>query len=135
MHNPLLKKILRIAWVVIVLSVPAVIIYRYFTKIFKCPSCYLYSDAGDGLKNYYTLAYYVDHDNGWHFSGMNYPYGENIIYTDNQPILALTLRWIDRNLFDMAPHVIGTLNMLLLVSIYLAVIVSYLLLRRWGVGK
>ena len=135
MEKFLFNKSFRFAWPVFVLMVPALIIYSYFTKIFKCPSCYLFSDAGDGLKNYFTLAYYVQHDNGWHFSGMNYPYGENIIYTDNQPALALALRWVDRNLFDMAPHVTGTLNILLLISLYLAVIVTYMLLRRWGVGR
>lgn len=125
----------RILWIVFVLSLPAIIIYSAFTKIFQCPACYLYEDSGDGLKNYYTLAYYVQHDKGWHFSGMNYPYGENIIYTDNEPILALTLKWIDLHVVDMDRHVVGTLNMLLLISIYFSVILIYKLLRRWDVGK
>lgn len=125
----------RILWIAFVLSLPAIIIYSTFTKIFKCPACYLYEEGGDGLKNYYTLAYYVQHDQGWHFSGMNYPYGENIIYTDNQPILALTLKWIDQHVIDMDRHVIGTINMLLLLSIYFAVLIAYKLLRRWQVGR
>ncbi|MEP6795681.1 MAG: hypothetical protein ABJB16_15230 [Saprospiraceae bacterium] len=125
----------RILWIAFVLSLPAIIIYSAFIKIFQCPACYLYEDGGDGLKNYYTLAYYVQHDQGWHFSGMNYPYGENIIYTDNQPILALTLKWIDQHIIDMDRHVIGTINMLLLLSIYIAVLVAYKLLRRWQVGR
>jgi len=125
----------RILWITFVLAVPGIIIFSAFKKIFPCPSCYLFEDGGDGLKNYYTLDYYVKHDTGWHFTGMNYPYGENIIYTDNQPVLALFLGWIHRNVVDMDHHVIGTLNMLLLISIYLAVIVCYLLLRRWQVGK
>lgn len=126
---------LRILWITFVLAVPGVILYAYFPKIFACPACYLFEDGGDGLKNYYTLDYYVKHDSGWHFSGMNYPYGENIIYTDNQPILALTLQWIDRHVIDMDRHVTGTLNMLMLLSIYFAVLIIYKLLRRWTVGK
>ena len=66
---------------------------------------------------------------------MNYPYGENIIYTDNQPILALLLKWIDQHILDMDRHVVGTLNLLLLLSIYIGVIISYVLLRRWEVGR
>ncbi len=124
----------RILWILFVLALPAVIIYNYFPGLFKCPACYLFEDNGDGLKNYYTLAYYVQHDHGWHFSGMNYPYGENIIYTDNQPILALTLQWIDKHVIDMDRHVTGTLNMLLLVSLYLSVLLVYYFLRRWNVG-
>jgi hypothetical protein len=126
---------LRILWITFVLTLPAVILYSLFTRVVKCPSCYLFEDGGDGLKNYYTLDYYVKHDDGWHFSGMNYPYGENIIYTDNQPVLALTLRWIDQHITDMDRHVIGTLNMLMLLSIYLAILFTYLLLRRWMIGR
>ena len=125
----------RVLWIMFVLAVPGIIIYSTFKKIIACPSCYLFEDGGDGLKNYYTLDYYVKHDTGWHFSGMNYPYGEHIIYTDNQPALAMFLGWIHRNVVSMDHHVIGTLNMLLIISIYLAVIVCYLLLRRWQVGK
>lgn len=135
MQKFLSKQFLYFGWIALVLSTPAIILYLHFTKIFKCPACYLFMDGGDGLKNYYTLLYYVQHDSGWHFSGMNYPYGEHIIYTDNQPALALGLQWIDWHLFDMGPHVVGTLNMLLLLSIYAAVLVAYKLLRRWGVGR
>jgi hypothetical protein len=125
----------RVLWISFVLLTPGVIIYKAFSKIFACPSCYLFEDGGDGLKNYYTLDYYVRHDSGWHFSGMNYPYGEHIIYTDNQPALAMFLGWIHRHVVNMDHHVIGTLNMLLLISIYLGVIVCYILLKRWQVGR
>jgi hypothetical protein len=126
---------LKILWLTLVLTFPGIIIYSLFQKVFECPACYLFEDGGDGLKNYFTLDYYVQHDSGWNFSGMNYPYGENIIYTDSQPILALTLQWIDRHVIDMDKHVVGTLNMLLLISIYLAFLITYLLLRRWTIGK
>lgn len=125
----------RILWILFVLAVPGYVLYHYFPKIFACPECYLFEDGGDGLKNYYTLDYYVKHDTGWHFSGMNYPYGEHIIYTDNQPILALTLGWIHRHVVPMDHHVIGTLNMLMLISVFLAVLCAYKLLRRWSVGR
>lgn len=126
---------LRILWITFVLAAPGAIIYAYFQKVIECPACYLFEDGGDGLKNYYTLDYYVKHDSGWHFTGMNYPYGENIIYTDNQPLLAITLQWLNRHVVDMDRHVIGTLNILMLLSIYLAVLFIYKLLRRWSVGR
>ena len=62
---------LRILWITFVLALPAVILYSLFTKVIKCPACYLFEDGSDGLKNYYTLDYYVKHDNGWHYTGMN----------------------------------------------------------------
>jgi len=126
---------LRILWITFALALPAFIIYSFFPKVFECPSCYLFEFSGDGLKNYYTLDYYVQHDAGWHFTGMNYPYGENIIYTDNQPLLAMVLQFVDRHITSMHRHVIGTLNLLLLISIYLGVIITYRLLRRWSIGR
>ena len=107
---------LRILWITFVLALPAVILYSLFTRVVKCPACYLFEDGGDGLKNYYTLDYYVKHDDGWHFTGMNYPYGENIIYTDNQPILALTLRWIDQHITDMDRHAVSYTHLTLPTS-------------------
>ena len=62
-----------------------------FPDIFIAPSDFLFNDEGDGLKNYFTMAYYIANDSGWHFSGMNYPYGEFISFTDNQPILSWLL--------------------------------------------
>ena len=122
-------------WKGLVILLPALFIYFNFQKVFACPECFLYENLGDGLKNYYTLAYYVEHDNGWWFSGMNYPYGEHVIYTDNQPILALVLGWIDRHVADLNGHVVGTLNMLLLLGFYAGILLTYALLRRWGIGR
>ncbi len=125
----------KILWITLVLTFPAVIIYSQFQKVIACPACYLFEDGGDGLKNYFTLDYYVQHDSGWRFTGMNYPYGEHIIYTDNQPILAITLQWIHAHVFPIDRHVVGILNMLLLISMYLAFLITYHLLRRWAIGQ
>jgi hypothetical protein len=125
----------RIAWILIVLALPAVIIHLYYAKLFACPSCFQFLDNGDGLKNYYTIAWYVIHDTGWHFTGMNYPYGEHIIYTDNQPLIAMILGWVHRNITPLDRHIIGIVNMLLILSLYIGVLVTYKLLRRWQVGR
>jgi len=43
----------------------------------------------DGAKNYYTVAYHIEHDSSYTwFNGMNYPYGEHAVYTDNQPLVS-----------------------------------------------
>lgn len=50
----------------------------------------------DGLKNYFTLAYHVAHDhNPFWFDGMNYPYGEHLVYTDGQPLISIILWFLD----------------------------------------
>lgn len=49
------------------------------------------SGGGDGIKNYFTYLYFIKNDFGPHFTGMNYPFGENIVFTDNMPILAWSI--------------------------------------------
>lgn len=50
----------------------------------------------DAFKNYYTLAYYIDHNTDlMQFNGMNYPFGEHVVYTDNQPAIAIFLDFLN----------------------------------------
>src|ERR1035437_8133996 len=47
--------------------------------------------GGDGGKNIFTYLYHILYGKGIWFTGMNYPYGEHIVYTDGQPLLSVTL--------------------------------------------
>ena len=50
----------------------------------------------DGAKNYYTTAYHLKYSSSiTHFDGMNYPFGEQVIFTDNQPLVTNLLRLVD----------------------------------------
>jgi len=79
----------------------------------------LLSASGDGLKNFYTLAYYVKYDSGFWFTGMLYPYGEHVIFTDNQPLLAFLLGIIQRHFFDVSEYLAGIVNGLLFLNFFL----------------
>ena len=46
---------------------------------------------GDGIKNDFTYLYHSIYGKGYWFEGMNYPYGEHIVYTDGQPLLSVLL--------------------------------------------
>jgi hypothetical protein len=106
-----------------------------FNEVIKCPSCHVFVDSGDGLKNYFTPAYFVKHDPaGLWSNGMNYPYGEHIVYTDNQPIISLLMKAAG-TVIDMDEHVIGTINMLMIISLLIAAICLFLLLRSMGLPR
>ena len=106
-----------------------------FEKIFKCPACHLFVDSADGLKNYFTVAYYVKHDSpGIWSEGMNYPYGEHVVYTDNQPIVSTLFKLIDL-VIPMDQHVIGTINMLMILSLIAAAVCLYFILREFGLPR
>lgn len=88
---------------------------------------------GDGLKNYFTLQSYLtqpDQDGYLWFSGMQYPYGESIWYTDNSPLIAMILRFVQLNLFDIAPYSVMIFNWIILLNLLLAPFVLIRLLRR-----
>jgi len=64
----------------------------FFTEFYQNPSVF-FNQTGDGIKNNSTFLYHVIHDNSWwHYNGMNYPFGENILFTDCQPLLANSVK-------------------------------------------
>ena len=95
------------------------------------PNHYLFATGGDGLKNYFTAAWYVRYDNWLHFTGINYPFGEHITYTDAQPLLAYVLRGLDRIGLSMVGRVPGVMNLLMMGSL----IPAAMLIRRIGPGR
>ena len=57
---------------VVLLSVG--ICFRFFGDILSNPGAFLFGAEGDGLKNYFTVAYQAVHGNGWDFKGMLYDF-------------------------------------------------------------
>ena len=67
-------------------------------EIALAPNSYLFSDNPDGIKNYYTFLYQQKYGTGFHFMGMNYPFGENLIYVDAIPIFSTLMSFINSNI-------------------------------------
>lgn len=72
----------------------SVYVWYLFRTLLMAPAHAFLSGGGDGTKNYYTYLYHVLFGKGWHFEGMNYPWGEHISFTDNQPLLAYPLSYL-----------------------------------------
>jgi len=127
-----LRKYIPIAALIVGMSL---YLHSQFKEVIECPSCYLFVDSADGLKNYFTPAYFVKHEPaGLWFNGMNYPYGEHIVYTDNQPIVSLLMKAVG-TFVDMDLHVIGTINILMILSLLLAALCIFALLRTMGLPR
>lgn len=92
--------------------------------------------AGDGAKNYFTYLYHIQYDSTyWKFEGMHYPFGENIVFTDNQPLLANLVKWLDA-LYPMTNEtLIAIHNLVLFFSLALGGLGIFLVLRRLGTGS
>jgi len=101
-----------------------------FIDIVKKPNNFLIS-AGDGLKNYYTFLYHIKNDSSfWKFEGMNYPYGENIVFTDNQPILANTIKVLYNIFPSINCNLIAIHNYFLLFGLIFGGLGFFLVLRH-----
>jgi hypothetical protein len=98
-----MKSLKNIIAPVVLILVAAAIIAYYFREVIACPNCILFV--------------------------VNYPYGEHIIYTDNQPFWSLILNFIDNHIVGLADSSIGIINSLMLVSLILCAVFVYKTLR------
>ncbi len=95
----------------------------------------MFTDVYDGLKNYFTFTQFVVQDSSslgaFHFTQMNYPFGEYIFFTDNTPLFALPLRFIHDNLISLDGRVVGLHNYIFILNIFLTPLLLYKVLEKW----
>ena len=108
------------------------IYFIYFHHIFLNINSILSSITADSLKNYYTYVYHVKHDPDLlQFTGMNYPYGEHVIYTDCQPILTFVLRLLPFT----HNYLIGIMHSLLFFSFIITPLILNKILTLLNIDK
>ena len=105
------------------------VLFYFYHEVLLAPNSYLFSVAGDGIKNYYTFLYHAKFDSSFHeFSGMNYPYFEHVVYTDAHPLFSYLIGKL-----GLANYGIGILNSLMLLSYPIASIFVFKILRHYKV--
>lgn len=116
------------------LSFFLVFIGLVFFENIKSPET-LISAGGDGMKNYFTYLYHIKYDSTfWVFEGMNYPFGENIVFTDNQPLLSNIVKWI-YNITPMSNETLISIhNLTLFFSLAFGALGIFLCLRYLQTG-
>lgn len=132
LHNLASPKRGHTFWgLIVVFIVAGVLVWVKHGGWLKSPNDFMVAEGPDGLKNYMTSAWHVKHDSSYvHYGGMNYPFGEHVLFTDNQPIVSAAMQWWSRHVFDIGNNVIGIMNVFLVLSIVFGAIVIYLLLRK-----
>ncbi len=122
----------EIKFKIITLLFSIIILCIFYTDVLINPNAYLFSASGDGIKNYYTSHYFVKHGElGFHTQGLNYPYGEVISFTDNQPIISWVILLLKNIGIDLSDYVIGIYNFLMLLSICIASFFYFLIARKF----
>ena len=103
-------------------------------KIIQNPDMFLVT-GGDGSKNYYTFLYHIQHDSSLlTFEGMNYPFGEHIVFTDNQPLLATVIKLLAQQFPVLKCYLIPIHNMALLLGWLLGAWGLFLSFRRLDIS-
>lgn len=87
-------------------------------------------NGGDAGKNIFAYLYHVLYGKGAWFTGMNYPYGEHIIFTDAQPLLSVGLGYVGHVSIHQALTVMWWS---ILLSFVLAIVFVYKTLVHFGV--
>jgi len=120
---------------VILLLASAAIIWLFYGQAILSADNILFSDEGDAIKNYFSYAWHIAHDSSCvNFQGMNYPYGEHLIYADGHPALSNSLRMLSARFEFFNTHSIGVLNLIMVFSIFLTFITCYFLLREFDIS-
>ncbi len=102
-----------------------------FDRILTHPNNYLLGGGLDGWKNYFTPSWYIKYDAGFSFTGMNYPYGDHILFTDNQPLISALLRWVHVNVVPLSDYTVGILNTLVFFSLLLCMWLMFTIMRHY----
>lgn len=90
--------------------------------------------GADGIKNLYTFAWYSAHNRSvTNFEGMAAPYGENILYTDQTPLISVLWRWPAQQL-GIARWSAPLLMLLIHLSWLLTPFPLFKILRRFKVS-
>jgi len=118
--------------IILLLCISILFLFYYHGDVIINSNSINLGDDHDGLKNYYTPYYHIVHDKEYnHFEGMNYPYGEHVTFTDCQPALSGSLKFIDQNIIEISSYTIGIINCSMFFSIVLASLFIFLILRHY----
>ena len=97
------------------------------------PNSYLLSADGEGARVYYVLASHAKTDTSYrNFQGLNYPFGEHLVYCDAQPIVANTYRFFVQLFPGLEQYAVGYQNGLSLYGLIAAVLLLYFVFLRWN---
>jgi hypothetical protein len=125
-----MKKSSSVYWFIVALFAAVAATLLLLSHMLTDPGKVIIQLGGDCGKNYYTFLFHSLYGNGSWFQGMNYPYGEHIIYSDGQPILSVLLSHFKGISMQQA---LACMNLAIALSYITGIVFTYLILLRFGV--
>jgi hypothetical protein len=108
----------------------AIVMYLYAPLLLH-PNDYILTLGFDGVKNYFTTAWHLKYDvSRLGYTGMNHPYGEHVLFTDNQPGLVNLVKLFTGIFPALSNQGVAVINLFQIFSLYFSVFCFFLLFRR-----
>ncbi len=97
------------------------------------PNSYLMANTGEAVRVYYVMASHAKTDTSYtHFQGMNFPYGENLVFCDAQPLVTESFRFVNQLFSATSNYAVGVQNALSLYSLIVGALLLFIFLLRWN---
>lgn len=111
--------------------VSGIVLFVFYGFMLKAPNSTYFTKSGDGLKSTYGSVYHLNYDTTYlRTSYMNYPFGESVFFTGGQPAIINGFKLLKSVGIDFSDHILGILNIWMLLSIVFGALILYLICRE-----
>jgi len=108
----------------------------FYGNLFNKLNRVCFANGGDGMQSYINMDYHIRVDSDYmHCNSMNYPYGEHVFFTNTQPLISNTIKFISQNVIDISDYTLGILNFMMLFCLVIAPLIIFLIFTEIGVGS
>jgi hypothetical protein len=112
-----------------------IVLAVFYGNLFDKLNRVSFAAGGDGLQSYINMEYHIRYDTTYmRCNSMNYPYGEHVFFTNNQPLFSNTVKFISQNIVDISDYTLGMLNFLMLFFLVVTPVILYLIFTDFGIG-
>jgi len=112
-----------------------IVLSAFYGNLFFKLNQVCFATGGDGMQSYINMQYHIKYDSSYlRCNSMNYPYGEHVFFTNNQPLISNTIKFISQNLVDISDYTLGILNFIMLFCLVITPVIIYLIFNDLNVG-
>src|SRR5512133_3414906 len=84
------------------------VLSAFYGNLFNKLNRVCFANGGDGMQSYINMDYHIRVDTNYtRCNSMNYPYGEHVFFTNAQPLISNTIKFISQNIVDMSEYTLG----------------------------
>ncbi len=122
--------------IVLTALISVAVLSLFYGNLFNKLNRVCFADGGDGMQSFVNMEYHILYDTTYlRCNSMNYPYGEHVFFTNNQPLISNTLKFINANIVGISDYTLGILNFIMLFCLVITPVIIYLILTDFGAGQ